>query len=75
MLGKPEKQTDSNSSVNITKLYGTDNYSVDFLKKAAFVAELQFLEAHPDFIENSVDRITVISYLKDRIDEITKRYK
>ena len=57
------------------KRYGTDNYSVDFLKKAAFVAELQLLEAHPDLIENSVDRITIICYFKDRVDEIIKRYK
>jgi len=58
------------------KPYGTEyNYSVDALKKAAFVSELQLLDAHPDIIKNSVDRITIICYLKDRVDEITKKYK
>ena len=62
---------------NTSKPYGIDtyNYSVDALKKAAFVDELQLLEAHPNLIENYVDKITVICYLKDRIDQITKRYK
>lgn len=67
---------DSNSSESTSKPSGTDyNYSVDSLKKAAFIDELQLLEAHPNFIENSVDKITIICYLKDRIDQITKRYK
>ena len=76
MLGKPENLTDSNSLASTSKPSGTDyNYSVDALKKAAFFNEIQLLEAHPEFIENKVDRITIICYLKDRVDEITKRYK
>ena len=77
MLGKPEKLTDSNSLVSTSKLSGIDthNYSVDALKKAAFIDELQLLEAHPNLIENSVDRNTILCYLKDRVDEINKRYK
>ena len=77
MLGKPENPTGLNSLESTLKLSGTDtyNYSVDALKKAAFIDELQLLEAHPNFIENRVDKITIICYLKDRIDQITKRYK
>jgi hypothetical protein len=77
MLGKPENPTDLNSLESTLKLSGTDtyNYSVDALKKAAFIDELQLLEAHQNFIENRVDKITIICYLKDRIDQITKRYK
>jgi hypothetical protein len=51
------------------------NYSVDYMKKAAFHNELQRLESFPNLIENSVDRNMIICYLKDRIDQITKRYK
>ena len=77
MLGKPENLTDSNSLESTSKLSGIDiyNYSVDALKKAAFIDELQLLEAHPDLIKNSVDRNIILCYLKDRIDQITKRYK
>ena len=77
MLGKPEKLTDSNSLVSTSKLSGIDthNYSVDALKKAAFFNEIQRIESYPNLIENSVDRNTILCYLKDRVDEITKRYK
>ena len=76
MLGKPENLTDSNSLASTSKPSGTDyNYSVDALKKAAFFNEIQLIQSQPNLIENSVDRNTVLCYLNDRVDEITKRYK
>ena len=75
MLGKPENLTDSNSLVGTSKPSGTDNYSIDTLKKAAFFNEIQLIQSQPNLIENSVDRNTVLCYLNDRVDEITKRYK
>jgi ABC-type transport system involved in cytochrome bd biosynthesis fused ATPase/permease subunit len=67
---------DSNSSESTLKPSGIDyNYSVDALKKAAFFNEIQLIQSHPHLIENSVDRNTILCYLKDRVDEITKKYK
>jgi hypothetical protein len=54
------------------KRYGTDNYSVDFLKKAAFVDELNNVLIHT---EKTVAKDIIVEYLKLRVDEITKRYK
>jgi len=45
------------------------------MKKAAFFDEIQLIQSHPEIIENSVDRNTILCYLKDRVDYITKRYK
>jgi hypothetical protein len=67
------KGTDSGSSASTTKTFGTkSSYSIDFLKKAAFVDELNcVLLVH----HNTVDMKPVIQYLEQRIDEITKAYK
>jgi hypothetical protein len=72
-----ESKTVSNFSANTTKTYGTEihNYSVDQLKKAAFFNEIQRIQSYPELIENSVDRNTILCYLKDRVDDISKRYK
>ena len=77
MLGKPENLTDLNSLESTLKLSGTDtyNYSVDALKKAAFIDEINNVLKVQNLIENSVDRNTIICYLMDRVDEINKRYK
>ena len=70
-----ENKTDSSFSVNTLQPSGTDlpfNYSVDMMKKAAFVDELNNTTIH---YENSVAKDFIIEYLKIRIDDITKRYK
>ena len=70
-----ENQTVSDFSANTLKHSGTElpyNYSVDQLKKAAFVDELNYAKI---FFENSVAKDFIIEYLNIRIDEITKRYK
>ena len=54
------------SGTNVTNY----NYSVDFLKKAAFIDELNCVLIN----KNSVDFNPIIDYLKARIDEINKRY-
>ena len=70
-----ENQTDSGFSANTLKHSGTElpyNYSVDQLKKAAFVDELNYAKI---FFENSVAKNFIIEYLNIRINEINKRYK
>jgi hypothetical protein len=71
------KETGSDSLVSTSKPSGIEayNYSVDYMKKAAFFDEIQLIQSHPEIIENSVDRNTILCYLKDRVDYITKRYK
>ena len=50
----------------------THNYSIDVMKRAAFIDEINsFLP----FLENSVAKDIIVDYLKIRIDEINKRYK
>jgi hypothetical protein len=67
-------ETGSSYLESTTVLSGTDlstyNYSVDFLKKAAFIDELNSVL----ILKNSVDFNPIIDYLKNRIDEINKRY-
>jgi hypothetical protein len=67
-------ETGSNYLESTTVLSGTNmtkyNYSVDFLKKAAFIDELNCVLIN----KNSVDFNPIIDYLKARIDEINKRY-
>lgn len=64
--------TDSNFSASTMKTYGTSSYSIDNLKKAIFVDELNcVLLAH----HNTVDMKPIIEYFQARIDEITKKYK
>ena len=70
-----ENKTDSSFSVSTLQPSGTElpyNYSVDQLKKAAFVDELSYAKI---YFENSVAKDFILEYLKIRIDEITKRYK
>ena len=70
-----ENQTVSGFSASTLKHSGTDltyNYSVDQMKKAAFVNELNYAKIH---FEKSVAKDFIIEYLNIRIDEITKRYK
>ena len=47
------------------------NYSVDYMKKAAFHDEIHNVLMHIDTEESNM----VIKYLMARIDEITKKYK
>ena len=64
--------TDPGFSVNTTKTYGTSSYSIDNMKKAAFIDELDcVLLAH----HNTVDMKPIIEYFQARVDEITKKYK
>ena len=68
-----ERLTVSNYSESTSKVSGIDthNYSVDALKKAAFVDEINnVLNVH-----NLVDKDIIVGYLKNRIAEIDKRYK
>jgi hypothetical protein len=70
-----ENETDSSFSANTLKHFGTElpyNYSVDQLKKAAFIDEINYAKI---YFENSVAKDFIIEYLKIRVDEITKRYK
>jgi len=64
---------DLDYSESILKHYGTNthNYSVDALKKAAFVDEINNVLK----VNNSVDQLAIIYYLENRIKEIDKRYK
>jgi hypothetical protein len=68
-------ETVSGFSASTLKHSGTDlpyNYSVDQMKKAAFVDELNYAKI---YFENSVAKDFIIEYLNIRIDEINKRYK
>lgn len=69
-----ESKTDSNSLASTIKTSGINahNYSVDQLRKAAFVDELNNVVI---FYEDTVAKDIIKEYLKLRIDEITKRYK
>ena len=70
-----ENQTDSGFLANTLKHSGTElpfNYSVDQMKKAAFVDELNYAKI---YFENSVAKDFIIEYLNIRVDEINKRYK
>lgn len=67
-----EKLTASNYSENITIACGIEhNYSIDSLKKAAFVDEINNVLK----VNNHVDQIGIIYYLENRVKEIDKRYK
>jgi hypothetical protein len=48
------------------------NYSVDYMKKAAFFDEVNNVLIHR---ENTVEKDIIVEYLKNRIEEITKKYK
>lgn len=71
------RKTDSDSLENTTKAYGIDeyNYSIDTLRKAAFISELSRIQSYPELVEKTVDINLIIDYLNNRVDEITKRYK
>ena len=66
--------TGSDSLVSTSNLSGTEvyNYSVDYMKRAAFVDELNNVLI---YAEKSVAKDIIVEYLKIRIDDITKRYK
>ena len=68
-----ERLTGLSYSENTTKTSGIDtyNYSVDALKKAAFVDEINNVLK----VNNLVDKSMIICYLENRIKEIDKRYK
>jgi len=67
-----ERLTGLDYLVNTTKDSGIDyNYSVDSLKRAAFVDEINNVLK----VNNHVDQISIIYYLENRIKEIDKRYK
>lgn len=64
--------TDSGSSASTTKTFGTSSYSIDNIKKAAFIDELNcVLLAH----HNTVEMKPIIEYLQLRIEEITRKHK
>lgn len=67
-------KTDSDSSVSTIKHCGTEtyNYSVDMLRKAAFTDEINNVMV---YTEKSVAKDIIVDYLKNRVDEITRRYK
>jgi len=70
-----ENQTDLGFSASTLRHSGTElpyNYSVDQMKKAAFVDELNYAKI---YFEKSVAKDFIIEYLNIRIDEINKRYK
>ena len=68
-----ENKTGSDYLANTIKTYGTEyNYSVDYMKKASFTDELNNVLIHK---ENTVEKDIIVEYLKNRVDEITKRYK
>lgn len=50
------------------------NYSIDMLKRAAFIAEVSDLES---VVKSSSDPLTqmIITYLKDRINQLEAKYK
>jgi len=56
------------------RLSGTEthNYSVDALKKAAFVDELNNVLIHA---EKTVAKDIIVEYLSIRVNDINKRYK
>ena len=70
-----------NYSVNITKIYGINhmqqeyNYSVDYLKRAAFVDELNncLKVLNEEYVTQEI--LDVIYYLETRVKEIDKKYK
>ena len=68
-----ERLTGLDYSGVTSKVSGIDtyNYSVDALKKAAFVDEINNVLK----VNNSVDQLAIIYYLENRIKEIDKRYK
>ena len=51
------------------------NYSIDFVKKAAFVDELNNVLKIMPIEEIDQKILTIIEYLEERIDEIDKCYK
>lgn len=71
----------SSYSVNITKIYGINhmqqehNYSVDYLKRAAFVDELNncLKVLNEEYVTQEI--LDVIYYLETRVKEIDKKYK
>lgn len=70
-----ENQMDLGFSASTLRHSGTElpyNYSVDQMKKAAFVDELNYAKIH---FEKSVAKDFIIEYLNIRIDELNKRYK
>lgn len=68
------KRTDLDSSANTSKDSGTNsyNYSVDILKKSAFVDEINNILIH---CEKTVATDIIRDYLKNRVDEIDRRHK
>jgi hypothetical protein len=68
------KKTDLDSSANTTKDSGTNsyNYSVDVMKKAAFVDEVNNVLIH---CQKTVASEIIIAYIKNRISEIDARHK
>ena len=67
-----ERLTGLSYSENTTKTSGIEyNYSVDALKRAAFVDEINNVLK----VNNLVDKSMIICYLENRIKEIDKRYK
>ena len=68
-----EKETVSDYLASTSGTSGTEyNYSVDYMKKAAFTDELNNVLIHA---EKTVAKDIIVEYLKLRVDEINKRYK
>jgi len=70
-----ENKKDLSFSANTLKTSGTDlycNYSIDQLKKSAFIDEINYAKIN---FENSIAKDFILEYLNIRVDEISKRYK
>ena len=74
---------DLNSSVNIFRTYGinhmqqdSSNYSVDYLKRAAFTDELNnYLKVRRERNVINDNEEIVLKYLEERVAQIDKKYK
>jgi hypothetical protein len=83
MYGQQENRMDLNSSVNIFRTYGinhmqqdSSNYSVDYLKRAAFTDELNnYLKVRRERNVINDNEEIVLKYLEERVAQIDKKYK
>jgi len=83
MYGQKENRTDLNSSENIFKTSGinhmqqdSSNYSLDYLKRAAFTDELNnYLKVRKERNVINDNEEIVLKYLEERVAQIDKKYK
>ena len=83
MYGQQENRTDLNSSVSIIKTSGinhmqqeTSNYSVDYMKRAAFTDEVNnYLKVRKERNVMNDNEEIVLKYLEERVKQIDQKYK